>query len=83
MISVEVDRRFREWAHGEPGFFEASSGAETVRLAWAASGIQCSVSDFESVLARYGFVPKQITAGVYRLLTPSPAVNSFPPNMRR
>ncbi len=57
----------RNWLNSLPGTIESMDGPEECwRKAWAACGVDCSVSDFEDVLRMYGFTVEQL--GVKHIL---------------
>ncbi len=58
--------KIREYLKFLPGTVEADNPSECLRMAWAACGVDCSVSDFEDVLRMYGFTVEQL--GVKHIL---------------
>ena len=58
--------KIRGYLNSLPGTIEADNSAECLRMAWAACGVDCSVSDFEDVLQMYGFKVEQL--GVKHIL---------------
>ncbi len=74
-----VDSQVRAWLMSElPGLVEADNPQECMRMAWAASGVECSVQDFEQALWRSGFKP-DVVQGRYRLALPAPPVEGKNP----
>ena len=58
-MSQRVDIAIKHWLLSAPGQFRSDvSRDELFRKAWAASGIECSVADFESALKRAGYNPE-------------------------
>ena len=58
--------KIREYLKYLPDTVEADNPSECLRMAWAACGVDCSVSDFEDVLRMYGFTVEQL--GVKHIL---------------
>ena len=74
----EIDQKVRDWIHSMPGGLDGVDPNECLRKAWAAPGSPGSVDEFQTVMARYGFIPKEVRPGLYRLFTPAPPIQSFP-----
>ena len=70
--------KIREYLKSLPGTVEADNPSECLRMAWAACGVDCSVSDFEDVLRMYGFKVEQL--GVKHILRLPSAPLSAPNN---
>lgn len=57
---ASLDKLVTQWTLTQPGHFDAESEPECWRMAWASSGIECSVQDFESILKARGVMANQI-----------------------
>ena len=67
--------KIREYLKSLPGTVEADNPSECLRMAWAACGVDCSVSDFEDVLRMYGFQVEEL--GVKHILRlPGPSMRA-------
>ena len=76
----DASKLVRAWLRsGKAGHYDAATSGECIRAAWAASGLQISVTDFETELRGYGFIPDNIrnardnNLAVFRLVLPSAA----------
>ena len=69
-MTQPTNRLVREWIKSLPGLFSGSTPDECLRKAWAASGVSCSVVDFERVLRNMGFMTKPVRPGLYYLTLP-------------
>lgn len=81
MNHMEIHSAVRRYVLSFPGHVDAPSSQEAIRRAWANSGIQCGVSDFETALYSAGYKPIPIR-DFFRLKLPAPPIQSFPARRR-
>jgi len=59
-MSMNNGEKIRGYLNSLPGTVQADSSSECLRMAWAGSGVDCSVNDFEDVLRMYGFQVEEL-----------------------